>query len=63
MYPDDPGVIHNVRQRSYNSLTIREDRDAGERKTADMELSGWPLLSNTQYVNDTIVELQYIANF
>ena len=39
IFPDDPGVIRNVRQRFYGSLktklTIRRDRDAGERNTVD----------------------------
>ena len=32
-FPDDPGIIRNVRQRLYCSLAIRKDRDVGEMNT------------------------------
>ena len=36
-FPDDLGVTHNVRQRSYGSLPVREVRDAGESNTVDVD--------------------------
>ena len=30
-FPGDPRIIHNVRQRSFGRLTIREGRDSGKR--------------------------------
>ena len=29
-FPDESGVIHNVRQKSYGSLTVRKHRYVGE---------------------------------
>ena len=38
IYPDDSSrVLYNIRQRSYASLTIKEDRNADERNTVDVD--------------------------